>query len=477
MDSRTVVTRIAPSPTGDPHVGTAYIGLFNYLVARQNGGRFILRVEDTDRSRYVESAEGRIYQMMHWLGLSPDESPEVGGPQAPYRQSERQAANIYQRYAEQLLASGHAYRAFETPEELEALRGGQQGKIAIPSRQLSAEASQALADRGQPFTIRLKVPLDGDTVVHDGLRNAITIANSEIPDQVLLKTDGFPTYHLANVVDDHLMQVTHVIRAEEWIVSTPIHVLLYQAFGWQIPAWYHMPLLRNDDRSKISKRKNHTSIEWYRDQGFLPEAMLNFLATMGWTHPEGKEVFSLDELLAVFDINTITLGGPVFNLQRLKWLNGKYLREVLSPEIAAQRLHLYLQEHGQDVALDGYFYQVAHMLMPRIEVFSEFWEKSLYFWGDDYPISEKAAQNIQQGQDVLRALLPELEALSDFSPASTSACFKAFAEAQGLKLGKIMPAVRSAVSGTMESPDLGEMLQALGRDIVLKRIQAALVSA
>ncbi|MBB6099788.1 glutamyl-tRNA synthetase [Deinobacterium chartae] len=468
-----VVTRIAPSPTGDPHVGTAYIGLFNYLVARQGGGKFILRIEDTDRTRLVPGAEDRIFSMMHWLGLSPDESPEVGGPSGPYRQSERY--DLYQEYARKLLDSGHAYRAFETPEQLSALREAAGGGIfAVPSRELAREESDARAAAGESFVIRLKVPRAGETVVRDRLRDPIVFRNAEIDDKVLLKSDGFPTYHLANVVDDHLMGVTHVIRAEEWITSTPIHVLLYAAFGWNEPQWYHMPLLRNNDKTKISKRKNHTSAEWYRAQGFFPEAMLNFLATMGWTHPEGKEIFDLEEMQRVFDIGRITLGGPIFDLERLKWVNGKYMREVFSPEEVSARLHAYLEEHGHHVPQDAYFQQVVRMMIPRIEVFSEFWDKSTYFWTEDYPFNDKAKKLLEDARDLLPELRTALGSAPDFAPATTEALLRGFAETKGLKPGKVMQPLRAAVAGTSESPGMFEMLEALGRERVLARLDRAL---
>ncbi len=474
MPDAPIKTRIAPSPTGDPHVGTAYIGLYNHVLAHQQGGRFILRIEDTDRSRYREDSETRIFQMMQWLGLTPDESPMEGGPNGPYRQSERTA--LYQEHARQLIASGHAYPAFETPEELSALREAAQKAgtvIAVPSRDLPPEIAAARVAAGEAHTVRLKVPREGETVVHDGLRDPIAFQNREIDDKVLLKADGYPTYHLANVVDDHLMGVTHVLRAEEWITSTPIHVLLYAAFGWAEPKWYHFPLLRNADKSKISKRKNPTSMDWYREQGFLPEAMLNFLGTMGWTHPEGQEVFDLAEMMRVFRLEDVTLGGPVFDLAKLRWLNGKYLREVLTPDEVAARLHAYLQGQKVSVPRDAYFDAVVGMMIPRMDVFAEFMEKTPYFWTDDYPVNEKAAALITEGRALLPEVAARLKALPAFDQASTEATLRALAEERGLKPGKVMQPVRAAVAGTSESPGLFEMLEALGRDRVLARLERA----
>ncbi|MFC4637333.1 glutamate--tRNA ligase [Deinococcus hohokamensis] len=473
-----VVTRIAPSPTGDPHVGTAYIGLFNHTLARQAGGRFILRIEDTDRGRYVADSEKRIFQMMQWLGLTPDESPLQGGPNGPYRQSER--FGLYGDYARQLVASGHAYYAFEPPEELSALREAAQAEgrvIAIPSRELDPAEAQRRVEAGEAAVIRLKVDCEGETVVNDQLRDPIHFQNREIDDKVLLKADGFPTYHLANVVDDRLMGVTHVVRAEEWITSTPIHVLLYRAFGWPEPVWAHMPLLRNADKSKISKRKNPTSVEWYQNQGFLPEAMLNFLATMGWTHPDGTELFDLDEFARVFRLEDVTLGGPVFSLEKLRWYNGKYLREVLPQEDVARRLHAYLAGQKAELPVggpdDAYFRAVTRLMTPRIEVFSEFLDKTPYFWTEDYPVTEKAQAAIEAGRGVLPDLAGRLKNLPTFDAPSIKAAFQVYAEEQGLKLGKVMPPVRAAVAGTLESPDLPELLETLGQARVVARVERA----
>ena len=468
------VTRIAPSPTGDPHVGTAYIGLFNHTLARQSGGKFILRIEDTDQGRYVPDSEGRIFQMMQWLGLTPDESPLQGGEHGPYRQSER--FHLYGDYARRLVGSGHAYYAFETPEELSALREQAQREghvIAVPSRDLDPARAQARLEAGETAVIRLKVPREGETVVEDLLRDPIHIANREIDDKVLLKADGFPTYHLANVVDDRLMGVTHVVRAEEWITSTPIHVLLYRAFGWPEPVWAHMPLLRNADKSKISKRKNPTSVEWYRKEGFLPEALLNFLATLGWTHPDGQELFDLAEFERVFRLEDVTLGGPVFSQDKLRWYNGKYLREVLSEEDVARRLHAFLAENKVELSQDDYFRAVTRLLTPRMEVFSEFMDKSRYFWSEDYPVDEKAQKALDAGKDLLPDLAGRLKNLPSFDAASIKAMFQAYAEERGLKLGKVMPPVRAAVAGTMESPDLPELLETLGRERVVTRLERA----
>ena len=328
-DNKRVRVRIAPSPTGDPHVGTAYIGLFNYAFAKHNGGDFILRIEDTDRTRFSGDSEQQIFDAMKWLGLNYDEGPDVGGEAGPYRQSER--FSIYKDYAEQLVEKGEAYYCFCTAERLQKLRERQAAMKQAPGydghcRNLSKEEVEAKLAAGEPYVIRLKMPYEGETVVNDGLRGEIRFENSKIDDQVLLKSDGFPTYHLANIVDDHLMGITHVIRAEEWISSTPKHIQLYKAFGWDEPKWYHMPLLRNADKTKISKRKNPVSLNYYKEEGYLKEGLLNFLALMGWSFGENKEIFTIDEMIQNFSFDKISLGGPVFDLVKLGWVNNHHMR-------------------------------------------------------------------------------------------------------------------------------------------------------
>ncbi|MCK5796400.1 MAG: glutamate--tRNA ligase, partial [Deltaproteobacteria bacterium] len=303
-----VRVRIAPSPTGDPHVGTAYVALFNYAFARHHGGSFILRIEDTDRARSTKASEEAILRALRWLGLEWDEGPDVGGPKGPYRQSERGA--IYAEHAQMLIDKGEAYPCFCTPERLATLRDEQRrakaSKLGYDGkcRDIDPTEARARVDAGEAHTVRLKMPTEGQTTLDDGLRGAISLDNAQSDDQVLLKSDGMPTYHLANVVDDHLMGVTHVIRAEEWISSAPKHLRLYEAFGWDPPHFLHLPLLRNNDknRSKISKRRNPVSLDYYRDIGILPEAMLNFLALMGWSFGEDRERFSLEEMVERFDL-------------------------------------------------------------------------------------------------------------------------------------------------------------------------------
>src|SRR4051812_11924332 len=337
--SRAVRVRIAPSPTGDPHVGTAYIALFNYVFARQQGGKCVLRIEDTDQTRARADSEQMIFDALHWVGLTWDEGPDVGGPFAPYRQSERGA--IYRTHADQLIARGEAYRCFCTEDRLAKLRIQQQAEKRNPGydrhcRDLDPADGVRRAAAGEACVVRLKVPLEGPITFNDLLRGDVTRDAKEVDDQVLLKSDGLPTYHLANVVDDHLMKITHVIRAEEWISSTQKHVLLYRAFGWDAPQFVHMPLLRNadKDKTKISKRKQPVSVNYYKDIGILPEALLNFLGTMGWSFGGDREKFTLDEMISVFSWDRISLGGPVFGLDKLTWLNEQYMHELSYEQLA-----------------------------------------------------------------------------------------------------------------------------------------------
>ncbi len=371
---RRVRVRLAPSPTGQPHVGNAYIGLFDLAFARHSGGDFVLRIEDTDRTRSTAESEQAILQEFKWIGLEWDEGPDRGGPFGPYRQSER--SDTYRTYADWLIDHGHAYRCFCTSKRLSEVREAQRkaGSSSLGydrhCRDLPAEEVQANLDAGQPYTVRLKVPLEGETRFIDEVRGPVTIQNAEVDDQVLLKSDGFPTYHLANVVDDHLMKITHVIRAEEWISSTPKHILLYEAFGWEPPTFIHMPLLRNADKSKISKRKNPTSLTWYREQGFLPAALRNFLALMGWSIGDEREMFSTEEMIVEFSWDRVRTGGPVFDMQKLEWLNGEYIRampaEDLLQIILEEGYTTHLSESAELLLL------ITELVRERMKKLSEF---------------------------------------------------------------------------------------------------------
>src|SRR5690554_7018500 len=362
----TVRTRIAPSPTGDPHVGTAYIALFNLCFARQHGGQFILRIEDTDQSRSTAASEQMIIDSLQWLGLQWDEGPGVGGPFGPYRQSER--GDIYSRYAEELIEKGHAFRCYRSAEELDALREdlkarGLQRALKPVDLELPADEVKRRQDAGMTSVVRMRVPEEGRCEVADMLRGNLELDWAQVDAQILLKSDGMPTYHLANVVDDHLMEITHVIRGEEWINSAPKHKLLYEYFGWQMPVLCHMPLLRNQDKSKLSKRKNPTSINFYRRMGYLPTALTNYLGRMGWSMPDESEKFSLEQMIANFDINRVSLGGPVFDVEKLSWLNGLWLRDLSDEEFLSTLMDWAFNRE--------YVMQLLPHLRSRVETRSE----------------------------------------------------------------------------------------------------------
>jgi glutamyl-tRNA synthetase len=470
--AETIRVRIAPSPTGDPHVGTAYIGLINYLYARQHGGKFVLRIEDTDRARFVATSEQMIFDALHWLGLTWDEGPDVGGPFGPYRQSER--TEIYQEHAQMLLANGTAYRCFCAPEELEA---GRKRQIAakLPPRYPGTCRSLAVADveanlaAGKPFTIRMKVPLQGSTAFRDELRGAISFEHTNVDDQVLIKSDGFPTYHLANVVDDHLMQITDVIRAEEWISSTPKHVLLYQFFGWQAPRFWHMPLLRNQDKSKISKRKNPVSLVYYRQAGFLPEAMLNFLGLMGGGMPaeinNGTQKFTLAEMVQHFDVKKIRPAGPVFDLTKLRWLNGEYLR-ALAPE------DFYAALRGSVLA-DEYLKEIAALVQTRIETLGEFGNLTQFFFADDIVPSQDVflpkKRTLEETLAFAAEQLTVLEA-TEWTNALDPA-LKQLGEAKGWSVKENFMLLRAIVTGSTMSPPLIESMIVFGKARTLDRVR------
>ena len=469
----TVRVRIAPSPTGDPHVGTAYIALFNYVFAKKNGGQFILRIEDTDRTRSTPESEQAILRALRWVGLTWDEGPDVGGPHGPYRQSER--ADIYRREVQKLLESGAAYRCFCTPQRLEALRAEQKGKSFTGydghCRALAPAESEARAAAGEPFVIRLAMPKTGETTFRDRLRGDVKFDNAQIDDQVLLKTDGFPTYHLANVVDDHLMGITHVIRAEEWLSSTPKHVELYKAFGWQAPEWIHMPLLRNADKSKISKRKNPVSLDYYRAAGFLPEALLNYLGTMGWSISGDRERFTLLEMIDAFTFDRISLGGPVFDLVKLSAMNADYLRALDDTALVARLRQWRLG--------DDYLRELVPLVRKRMQRLDEFIPLTEFFFAGDIDHTSVAKELVpanrtaKQVADCLAGLVEALDAQRDFSHAALEAMTRAYAATVGWDVKELFMVTRLAATARKATPPLFETLAVLGRDLTRRRIRLA----
>ncbi len=472
-NSEKIRVRIAPSPTGDPHVGTAYIGLINFLYARQRGGKFVLRIEDTDRARFVATSEQMIFDALRWLGIEWDEGPDVGGPHGPYRQSER--AEIYREQVETLVANGTAYKCFCTPEELEAVRK-QQIAAKVPPRypgtcrNLTESEIGANLAAGKTFTIRMKVPVEGSTTFRDELRGEITFNHNNVDDQVLMKSDGFPTYHLANVVDDHLMEISDVIRAEEWISSTPKHVLLYQFFGWNAPRFWHMPLLRNQDKSKISKRKNPVSLVYYRQAGFLPGAVLNFLGLMGGGMPaeinNASEKFSLAEMIAHFKIENIRLGGPVFDLTKLRWLNGEYLR-ALTPEG-------FYAELRKLVLSDEYLSAIAALVQTRVETLSEFGNLTGFFFADNVmPAEDVFLPKKRTIEETLAFAGEQLTALegTEWSGPALEAALKQLGEQQNWPVKENFMLLRAILTGSQMSPPLMESMLIFGKARTLDRLR------
>ncbi len=471
----TVRTRVAPSPTGDPHVGTAYVALFNYCFAKQHGGEFILRIEDTDQTRSSSESEQMILDALRWVGITWDEGPDVGGAHGPYRQSERAA--LYQEAAQTLLDGGHAFRCFLTSDELTALRAehqqaGATHSMVSPYTDLSRAESDALVAEGRPFVIRLRTPREGTCVLQDRLRGTIEVAWDQVDQQVLLKSDGFPTYHLANVVDDHHMGITHVLRGEEWISSAPKHQLLYAAFGWDMPQLVHLPLLRNPDKSKLSKRKNPTSILYYERMGYLPEALLNYLGRMAWSMPDEREQFSLDEMLAHFDVDRISLGGPVFDVAKLDWLNGVWLREALTEAEYADRV-------AQWALNRDYLSQIIPLVRPRANKFSDLAPLAGFFLHgvmDLSPADLQGLKGVADDDEVRRILtwcLWRLDELRAWDPDVIQATLREMAEVMGLKLRVLLAPFFVALSGQKSATPLFQTMAILGKDLVRARLRHA----
>jgi glutamyl-tRNA synthetase len=489
MTAPPIRVRIAPSPTGDPHVGTAYIGLFNYAFAHHHGGQFLLRIEDTDRERFSESSAQAILDALSWLALSPDEGPGLGGPVGPYVQSER--LPLYTQHARQLVAAGQAYYCFCSRERLAEMRAAQEAnkEDSRYDRQclhtLTPAERQRRVDAGEPHVVRMRMPATGTTRWVDLVRTAVEFDNALIDDQVLLKADGYPTYHLANVVDDHLMGITHVIRAEEWISSTPKHLVLYAMFGWTAPVFAHLPLLRNPDRSKISKRHSHTSLHWYRDQGYLPEALLNFLALLGWSHPEEKEAFPLEELVARFTFERFNQSGPIFDLEKLNWLNGVYIR-ALAVDALYTRAAPFLQQAGllplaPSPAEVAYATHCLALEQEKARTLADFPHLVTFMFVPDFDYEEEAvAKWLRPAPAHVRPAFYQMIERIDLLPADALTAegyeelTRTIATDLGVGAGKVIHPTRVAMSGRTKGPSLFHLMVVLGKDEVLSRFNRAL---
>lgn len=471
--ARRVRTRVAPSPTGDPHVGTAYVALVNSCFARKHGGDFLLRIEDTDQARSTPESERAILAALRWAGLSWDEGPDVGGPHGPYRQSERSAT--YKQYADELLANGHAFRCFCTPERLDAMRAAMRA-AGVPQKYdghcttIPADESARRAAAGEPFVVRMKVPASGTCVVHDAARGDVPFEYATVDMQVLLKSDGLPTYHLANVVDDHLMEITHVIRGEEWMPSAPKHLLLYSYFGWEPPVLMHLPLLRNPDKSKLSKRKNPTGILFYERMGYLPEALLNFLGLLLAPAPEGEEIFDVATLTERLDITKISLGGPVFDVAKLDWLNGQYLRLLSTGELLART-----QRWGFD---RDRLVAIAELAKSRVERLSDLVPAAAFLFAGRLAITQESFAGAKLGNDGMRKALAlamwRLDAERTFDKPAVERVLKGVADTLAAKFRDLARVYYVAMTGSPTSLPLFDSMALLGRDIVRERFRVAL---
>ena len=452
------------------------MALFNRCFAHAHGGQFILRIEDTDQARSTAAAEQMILDSLRWLGLDWDEGPDVGGEHGPYRQSERR--DIYGQYAWQLVEQGDAFVCYRTPEELDGLRearreAGKSTALKPADLELSAEEQAARKSVDAPFVIRMRVPDEaGACVVKDRLRGDIELDWGMVDAQILLKSDGMPTYHLANVVDDHLMGITHVIRGEEWLNSAPKHQLLYQYFGWEMPELCHMPLLRNPDKSKLSKRKNPTSILYYERMGFLPEALVNYLGRMGWSMPDEQEKFSLDDMQAVFDIDRVSLGGPIFDVEKLKWLNGLWLRENFDAERLKERLKAWL---WNDATLD----KILPHALGRMEVLSDFVPMSSYLLSGEVVVDAAAFDGTAEtSEEIVRRLqfvLWRLEVQQDWERGALFESLKQLAESLELKPKVLFAPLFVAVSGKSSAYSIPDSMSILGPDLTRARLRNAIV--
>ncbi|MGV3722592.1 MAG: glutamate--tRNA ligase [Actinomycetota bacterium] len=487
--NRPVRTRIAPSPTGLPHVGTFRNALYSWLLARRHGGQFVFRLEDTDRERYDADSEQALYDSFRWLGVDYDEGPDIGGPYGPYVQSQR--LEHYRAAAEQLIASGHAYRCYCTRERVAEIREARQKANIHPHgydrhcRALTDDERKRLDEAGTPYVVRFAIPMEGETAFQDVVRGTITYQNRELDDHVIIKSDGFPTYQLANVVDDHLMEITHVVRSEEWIPSTPRHVLEYQALGWEPPAFAHPGLIMGRDPvtgkvSKLSKRHGAVYVGEYRDQGYLADALNNFIALLGWAPGGDIEIMSREDLVRLFSLEGINASPSVFDLEKLNWMNGVYIR-ALSDEALVENCLPFLQRAGlvsESPSVDerSYVAAVLKLEQERLKTLAEAPEVTAFFFRDELEYDEAAVKKRLKTPGAgaaLDALARKIEALPEWSAEGLEAAVGGVSDELGVKRGEVIHPTRVAATGRMVGPGLFETLAVLGRDRVLERLRYA----
>lgn len=471
----TVRVRIAPSPTGDPHVGTAYIALFNYLFAKKMNGTFLLRIEDTDQARSRPEYEASIFEALAWCGLTWEEGPDKGGPFGPYRQSER--TELYQKHAYELVEKGFAYKCFATAQELSEMReiAAKQGKKMGYDRRyrnLSPQEIQEKETANLPFVIRLKMPLTGECVYEDEVKGRTVVPWADVDDQILLKSDGFPTYHLANVVDDHLMQISHVIRGDEWMSSTPKHLYLYEAFGWTPPKFLHMPLLLGKDGKKLSKRKNPTSVFYFKEAGYLPEALTNFLSLMGYSMPDDQELYTLDEISERFDPKRIGTSGAFFDIQKLDWINQKKLIETIPEEGLLTRLKEWKLS-------DAFLQKLMPLAHTRIKTFGEFFELCDFFFINHLPYTKELLCPKNTSEEitlqVLQNMLFGLDEAQDWSGSSFERISREVAELHQLHYKKtVIHILFASLMGKTKGPPLFASVDLLGKEITRVRLIQAI---
>lgn len=481
-------TRYAPSPTGKMHVGNLRTALYEYLVAKHEGGDFIFRIEDTDQGRFVEGATDLIYRVLNKTGLNYDEGPDKDKGFGPYIQSDRVKAGIYMKYAKELVEKGEAYYCFCTKERLDSLKtpvnaseDGEEGGKEIRKYDkhclsLSKEEIQKNLDAGMPFVIRQNIPLEGTTTFTDAIYGDITVNNDELDDMILIKSDGFPTYNFANVIDDHLMHITHVVRGNEYLSSTPKYTRLYHAFGWEEPVYIHCPLITNEEHQKLSKRSGHSSFEDLEEQGFLPEAIVNFVALLGWSSGDDREIYSLKELIEVFDYHHINKSPSVFDMNKLRWMNSEYMKKLPDDEYLKLALPYVKEVVHKDYDLN----KIALLVKTRIETFLDIAEKIDFF--DELPdydtemyVHKKMKTTKESSLEVLKDLLPRFEELNDYSFESLEKLLMSYIEEKGIKNGQGLWPVRTAVSGKQMTPGGAyEIMEILGKDESIRRVKKAI---
>ena len=504
-----VVVRFAPSPTGPLHIGSARTTLYNYLLVKKYGGKLILRIEDTDRTRFVEGAEDHIRESFKWLGIDFDEGVGFGGPHSPYRQSERAAQGLYRKYADQLIASGHAYYAFDTPEELEAMRlrlketGSSVQQYNHVTRAnmtnsltLSKEEVEQRIAAGESYVVRMKMPSDEEIGFEDVVRGSVSFQSTQLDDKVLLKSDGMPTYHLAVVVDDYHMEITHIIRGEEWLSSTPLHVKLYEALGWadSIPQFVHLPLILNPNgKGKMSKRQGDKlgfsvfPIQWtdpesgnptlgYREKGYLPEAMINFLALLGWNPGNDEEIMDLDRLTELFTLDRINQSGTKFDLDKLNWFNQTYIREVLSTDELLERTKPYISEAGYTMPDNEFLKSVIELMKTRVTFLSEIVSEGSYFFQTPTEYDEKMAKKRwkEDSPELIEALMKKFDQLDSWDAEGLHGAFEKLVQEREIGNGRVLAPLRLAMTGVPSGPGAFDIAALIGKGETMNRLQGAI---